>query len=106
MSIDNLLDRTWSSHYTCNEFLCEAWQQVVGENLTARLEKHLNHGDGFKWLDRPISPCIVFFSNNSKSSTHVGLFYGDKLLHLTPRGVQFIPLEIVAMNFREVRYYT
>lgn len=106
MSIDNLLDRVWTQDYTCNEFACEAWQQITGKNLTKRMIKALNGKGKFKQLSEPISPCIVFFTNNNRSSTHVGLFYCDKLLHLTPLGVQFIPLELVAMNFREVRFYT
>ena len=106
MSIDNLLDRTWTREYTCNEFACEAWKQITGKDLSKRIEKFLNGKGRFKRLDKPISPCLVFFKNNEKSSTHVGLFYVDKLLHLTPRGVQFVPLELVAMHFREVRFYT
>lgn len=106
MSIDNLLDRTWSKDYTCNEFTCEAWQQITSENLTKRLTKFLNGKNSFKRIEEPVSPCIVFFTNNNRSSTHVGLFYCDKLLHLTPRGVQYVPLELVACNFREVRFYT
>ena len=106
MSIDNLLDRTWSRDYTCNEFACEAWKQITGKDLSKRIYKALNSEDCFKRIDEPISPCIVFFKNSEKSSTHVGLFYCDKLLHLTPRGVQFVPLEVIAMHFREVRYYT
>lgn len=105
MSIDHLLDRTWTQSYTCNEFICEAWQYLTNEDLACRLQQHLNSEQGFTRLEEPISPCIVFLSNQNKSSTHVGLFYCDKLLHLTPRGVQFIPLELVAMSFREVRYY-
>lgn len=106
MSINHLLDRIWSKNYTCNEFVCEAWQDIKGENLTERLNHFLNGEGDFKRIDEPISPCIVFFSNGPRSSTHVGLFYCDKLLHLSGRGVQFVPLEIVAMNFREVRFYT
>lgn len=106
MSINHLLDRIWSKNYTCNEFVCEAWQDITGENLTERLNHFLNGEGDFKRIDEPISPCIVFFSNGPRSSTHVGLFYCDKLLHLSGRGVQFVPLEIVAMNFRAVRFYT
>lgn len=106
MGINHLLDRIWSKNYTCNEFVCEAWQDITGENLTERLNHFLNGEGDFKRIDEPISPCIVFFSNGPRSSTHVGLFYCDKLLHLSGRGVQFVPLEIVAMNFREVRFYT
>lgn len=95
MSIDNLLDRTWSKQYTCNEFACEAWKQITGKDLSKRLNNFLNGKGKFKQLSEPISPCIVFFTNNNRSSTHVGLFYCGKLLHLTPQGVHYIPLEIV-----------
>lgn len=105
MNIDTLLDRIWSNNYTCHEFTCEAWGLLTKQDLSHRLYKQLNGGTCFKQLDHPISPCIVFFTNNNQSSTHVGLFYCDKLLHLTPRGVQFVPLELIAMSFREVRYY-
>lgn len=105
MSIDNLLDRIWSADYTCNEFACDAWQQITSEDLSQRIENHLNGIGDFNSLDEPISPCIVFFTNGSKSSTHVGLFYCQRLLHLTPRGVQFVPLETVACSFKEVRFY-
>ena len=105
MSIDNLLDRIWSKDYTCNEFACEAWLQITGEDLQRRLNDHLSEKGKFKRLKEPISPCIVFMTNNTRSSTHVGLFYCNKILHLTPRGVQFVPLEMVACSFKEVRFY-
>lgn len=105
MNLDHLFNRTWSKDYTCNEFVCEAWQVVVGEDLTQRLEKTLTGHCQFRVLQEPRSPCIVFFSNDLKSSTHVGLFYGNKLLHLTLSGVQYVPLEFVAINFRRVSFY-
>lgn len=105
MSIDNLLDRVWTHSYTCNEFAVEAWKQITGEDITKRLNKTINGKQAFKKLSEPISPCIVYMTNNNRSSTHVGLFYCDKLLHLTPLGVQLIPLELVQQHFREVRFY-
>lgn len=38
MNLDQFLDRTWSKTYTCNEFACEAWQHITGEDLTQRLQ--------------------------------------------------------------------
>ncbi|MFW1942913.1 hypothetical protein ACG93R_05330 [Acinetobacter guillouiae] len=106
MSIDNLLDRVWTSKYTCNEFACEAWQQITGEDLTQRLNDFLNGHAGFDVLEEPVSPCIVFFLNGKESPTHVGVFFEDKLLHLSRRGAQYVPLEIIKMGFRQTRYYT
>lgn len=105
MNLDHLHNRVWTKDYTCNDFLCEAWKEVTGEDLTLRLNRFLNGSGDFQRIDEPISPCIVFFTNGPRSSTHVGLFYCDKLFHLSGRGVQYIPLEIVAMKFRETRFY-
>ncbi|MBM0875738.1 hypothetical protein RFK95_12565 [Acinetobacter pittii] len=105
MTINNLLDRTWKPDYTCFEFLCEAWQQVTGLNLQQRLDEFLNGSGEFASLDEPISPCIVFFTNGSKSSTHVGLFYLGRVLHLTPLGAQFMPIETISIRFKETRFY-
>lgn len=105
MSIDHLLDRTWSKNYTCNEFLCEAWLQITGENLTQRLDDFLSGTGHFQQLDVPDPPCLVLLSNNNRSSTHVGLFYCDKVLHLSMQGVQLVPLEILQMHFRQVKFY-
>lgn len=43
MNINHLLSRTWKEDYTCNEFACEAWLDITGEDLTSRLKKI------FKW---------------------------------------------------------
>ncbi|EOQ73462.1 hypothetical protein [Acinetobacter lactucae] len=106
MNLDDLHSRVWTKDYTCNDFLCEAWERVTGKDLKKRLDRFLNGKGRFKKLTEPISPCIVFFTNGSRSSTHVGLFYCDKVLHLTGRGVQYVPLEIISMNFRETRFYS
>lgn len=105
--IDELLSREYKPTYTCNEFACEAWQLITGENLNDRLMKWLNDPDSqaFKRLDHPISPCLVMFKNHPRSSTHVGLFFEGKLLHLSARGAQFVPIEVVALHFRSVSYY-
>jgi len=78
---------------------------MTGRDLKKRLERFLNGKGSFKKLQEPISPCIVFFTNGKRSSAHVGLFYCDKVWHLTGRGVQYVELEIISMNFRETRFY-
>lgn len=105
MNIDNLLDRTWSKNYTCNEFACEAWQQIAGEDLKKRVQEFFDGQGGFEQLSEPISPCIVYFKVNDHTPTHVGVFFDNRILHLTDRGVQFMPLEIVSFGFKEVRFY-
>ena len=103
--INDLFDREYKQGYTCNEFACEAWEKITGENLTERLNRYLNGIGDFEQLSEPISPCIAFFSRNLKSSTHVGLFYKGKILHLSPRGVQYIPLDYIMLSFKTVSFY-
>ena len=100
-----LFNREYSQQYTCNEFACEAWQKITGEDLSKRLNDHLNGVGSFKELVASESPCIAFFSINKKLGTHVGVFYKGKILHLSMRGVQYVPLEFVMIGFREVRFY-
>ncbi|WP_291370139.1 MULTISPECIES: hypothetical protein [unclassified Acinetobacter] len=102
--IDELLDREFRHGYTCNEFACEAWKLVTGEDLSQRLELFLNGGEGFERLDKPISPCLVFFHNSARSETHIGLFYEGRVLHLAARGAQYVPLEFI-VGYKYCEFY-
>lgn len=106
MDLDDLLDREWTAQYTCNEFACEVWQRITDENLTERLYDFLNGNSSFIVHEEPVSPCIVFFTNGKQTPTHVGVFFEDALYHLSMRGAQYVPLDIVKMGFRQARYYT
>lgn len=103
--IDDLLDRVWRKGYTCNEFACEAWKKITGKDLSKKLYSHLVNEDKFSKLDGPQNPCLVFMSNNDKTDTHIGIFYNGKILHLTMRGVQLAPLELIKLYFKDVRFY-
>lgn len=103
--INALFDREYTEEYTCNEFACEAWQVITGQDLTQRLNDHLNGIGEFEEIKQPVSPCIAFFSVNDSLPTHVGIFYNGKILHLSPRGVQYIPREFVMIGFKYARFY-
>lgn len=94
--IDSLFGRQWKKGYTCHEFACEAWELITGEKLELGNRKEIK---------KPLSPCIVFLYNNERSDSHVGVFYNGKVLHLSARGVQHIPLEFLTMSFRKVSFY-
>lgn len=53
MNLDQFLDRTWTKTYTCNEFACEVWQHITGEDLTQRLQDFLNGIGSFIPIDVP-----------------------------------------------------
>lgn len=104
MNLDQFLDRTWTDSYTCNEFSCEVWQHITGEDLSQRLQNFLNGTGSFIPIDVPESPCIALF-NRKNADSHVGIFFEGKLLHLTSRGVHYVHLEIVQGSFQQPRFY-
>lgn len=104
MNLDQFLDRTWSKDYTCNEFSCEVWQHITGENLKERLTSFLNGTGSFTQLSAPESPCIALFLRKNADS-HVGIFFEGKLLHLTQKGAHYVHLEIMQGGFQQPRFY-
>lgn len=103
--LDSLLDRVWKKGYTCNEFAIDAYKLITGVNIQSKLMAQLNGGDEFIELEYAKTPCIVFMSNSNKESSHIGIFYNEKILHLTTRGVQFAPLELIEIYFKNVSFY-
>lgn len=104
MNLDQFLDRTWTKSYTCNDFACEVWKHITGEDMAQRLQSFLNGAGSFSPIDVPKSPCIVFF-NRKNADSHVGVFFDGKLLHLTPKGVHYVYLEIAQNGFQQTRFY-
>lgn len=105
MNFESLLKKIYQHDYTCYEFACEAWCEITGQNLADRMQQFLNNVGCFQRLDKPESPCIAFFYRNDKSPTHVGLFIDGRILHLGFRGAQYVPLDMLMMTFKEVRFY-
>lgn len=59
---------------------------------------------GFTRLQSPRSPCFVVMQR-TKFVPHIGIFLNGRVLHLTERGVQFMPIEIARSYFTGIRYY-
>ena len=94
--IDSLFGKQWTKDYTCHDFACDAWKEITGKKLVLGKRKE---------VDKPVSPCIVFLYNDSRSDSHVGVFYEGKVIHLAMRGVQYIPLESLTHYFKKVSFY-
>ncbi|EPS4581005.1 hypothetical protein ACVEVZ_003708, partial [Acinetobacter baumannii] len=58
-------------------------------------------------LPMPKEGCIVAFHPRQRNKPpHVGLFRGQKILHLMESGVTYLPEEVVMeMGFNRVSYY-
>lgn len=101
--------------YHCVHFVIEAAQHIyqldyskcfigltgsIDETLkTSRETVHRN-----KRIDKPKEGCIVLMTYLNESS-HVGLFFRNKIFHLTEQGVQRITLHQAKLLFKRIRYY-
>lgn len=113
--IDPLFGKTYNPpHYHCSHFLCDAWQMVTGEDLTARMAGVLravstggikkSDFTPFRRIAKPESPCIVLLRRHGVSP-HVGMFWRGRVLHISAQGVHYMPLRVVSIGFDKVSFY-
>lgn len=57
-----------------------------------------------KRIKEPIHSCIVLMTSPT-GSNHVGLFYDQKILHLTEIGVQFVSMRLLQQSYTRFRFY-
>lgn len=115
-SVDALLDRQYDpKKYHCVHFLIEAAQYLFDKDysasflgLTGDLAKSIKTSRDTtiknKRLERPKDGCIVLMTNLLNSS-HVGLFYCGRVLHLSEIGVHFQELRSLERNYSRFRFY-
>ncbi|MDM1334747.1 hypothetical protein HXZ93_01640 [Acinetobacter pseudolwoffii] len=115
-SIDALLDRQYDpKKYHCVHFLIEAAQYLFEKDysasflgLTGDLAKSIQTSRDTtiknKRIERPKDGCIVLMTNLLNSS-HVGLFYCGRVLHLSEIGVHFQELRSLERNYSRFRFY-
>ena len=115
-SVDALLDRRYNPRsYHCVHFLIEAAQYLFSKDysasflgLTGDLSQSIQTSRDTtvknKRLEKPIEGCIVLMTNLLNSS-HVGLFYCGRVLHLSESGVYFQELRSLERNYSRFRFY-
>jgi hypothetical protein len=115
-SVDALLDRQYDpKKYHCVHFLIEAAQYLFDKDysasfigLTGDLKQSIQTSRDTtiknKKIERPIEGCIILMTNLLNSS-HVGLFYCGRVLHLSEIGVHFQELRSLERNYSRFRFY-
>lgn len=115
-SVDALLDRRYNPRsYHCVHFLIEAAEYLFNKDysasflgLTGDLAQSIRTSRDTtvknKRLEEPIDGCIVLMTNLLNSS-HVGLFYCGRVLHLSENGVYFQELRSLERNYSRFRFY-
>lgn len=115
-SVDALLDRRYNPRsYHCVHFLIEAAQYLFNKDysasflgLTGDLAQSIRTSRDTiiknKRLEKPIEGYIILMTNLLNSS-HVGLFYCGRVLHLSENGVYFQELRSLERNYSRFRFY-
>ena len=115
-SIDALLDRQYDpKKYHCVHFLIEAAQYLFEKDysasflgltgdLTQSIQTSRDTTIKNKRIERPKDGCIVLMTNLLNSS-HVGLFYCGRVLHLSEIGVHFQELRSLDRAYSRFRFY-
>ena len=109
--IDSLLSQEYCSKTNnCSHFFVKAWETVAEplnsegvceEDFEIALISAL---DEFQRIERVSSPCAVLMSNTNAPS-HLGLFFNNKVIHMTPQGVICQSLKAATISFSKVRFY-
>ena len=93
--------------YCCEHFLIDCYQHYKGIDLSDKL---LSSGffnaqklRNFRQVETPKQLTIVLFRDANKA--HVGLWYDNKVLHLSEQGVLLQPLDVAKMGFKRVNFY-
>lgn len=95
--------------YNCLHFAAKVYSDLTNIEVSENVFNFfygkfpLTEARKFKRLPAPESPCLVVF--RVKNQIHIGVFIRGKVLHLCDDGVQYLPLETIAISFRETRFY-
>ncbi|ENV03499.1 hypothetical protein [Acinetobacter sp. NIPH 817] len=117
-SHDHLLDKQYDEeHYNCVHFAHEAALDLYGVDRSEALDLFMKPKGHIEFkvsrlkllnpLPMPKEGCIVAFHPRQRNKPpHVGLFRGQKVLHLMESGVTYLAEDVIkAMGFCRVSYY-
>jgi hypothetical protein len=113
---DDYFNRVYDNDsYNCAHLVCEAWQDITGDDLSEVLKgflqpvkdrtAELSIKNKLKRSKELVSPCIVLMTHKN-SEPHVGIYIDGKVLHIREIGVHYQPLEMASFGYSNRRYYT
>lgn len=114
MSIDFLLSREYDrSSYHCLHFAAEAWEHLTGDSRLREVDEHQFKPDriaalfrGMRRLSGPtVSPSIALMETLS-GEDHIGVCIRRRLLHINAGGAQFLLVDALAAQYRNLRFYS
>ena len=113
-SIDFYLGKFKRPGYNCLDFATEVWLDATGEDLHERLQGlyvprqdrhiHSSHLRAFERFASPVEPCLVLM-HRRRVEPHLGVYLRQKVLHLGPYGVEFLPLDVASRGFPILEFF-
>jgi hypothetical protein len=115
ISIDKFFGRNYHPReYNCAHFVVDVLEELIQapirdqfkEMLTGPADRQAKRYlfNGLVRLKKPVDYSIAVF-NSYRTAPHVGIYLRGRILHLSARGVEFQPLEVVSQNYRAYRFY-
>lgn len=110
-SVDPFFFRRYDAkNYHCLHHAAEVWKAVTGEDILDKLAGVLNglsrsHVKAFARLERAQAPCLALMRQRIGGTLHVGVYLKGRILHITPRGVEFQPACVVGARYTDLRFY-
>jgi hypothetical protein len=116
MGLDAFFMRKYDkNNYNCAHFVVEVYKHLTGRDITAEMqgflfpigerEASLSLRRTFKETAKPIETSIVLFQGR-RVAPHVGIYLNRKVFHLTESGVYHMPVEVVKIGFKTVRFFS
>lgn len=112
MSIDGLLDRTYSrNRFNCLHFATEAWIAITGDHRLTKFKESEFGGRGtlaaFREFTKVVGPTIepsVVLMDNVDGALHIGICINRHLLHIDCERPEFFPISNYQHRFTNLRY--
>ena len=113
MTIDHCFKKQYhETEYNCAHFVCDVWFHLTRVDISLEMQGFLMPPDerfvygqakrNFRIMKKPISPCIV--QGEAFNEKHVGVFFNNRILHLSEDCVRFESLISFKLNFKKVKY--
>lgn len=113
--IDDLFKLKYSQQFHCVHFVIAAAKEIYDLDytpcffgLTSSLDQTIKTSRTTVHRNKEIKEaqeqCIVLMTY-ANGSSHVGLFFRQRIFHLTELGVQRIKLSQAELMFKRIRYY-
>lgn len=123
-TVDKYLSKRFHiDRYNCWHFVRDVWMELTGNllydytpSLTTKYELELaaedavhrfsDVTDSVRGHESHIGGPLIVLMQQPRSTPHIGVLFGGKVLHLRPYGARWEPLGAASVGFSKVSFYT